>query len=413
MKIKFVRGRQILDSRGNPTVECDIVLENGFLGRASVPSGASTGSGEALELRDGVAEYDGKGVSRAIYNINNVIAENIIGRDAEDQAEIDNLMIQLDGTENKSKLGANAILAVSLAVCKAAAHNRRIALWRYISELGGCIPSVPRPMINVINGGAHADFATDIQEYMIVPLHRKYSDNLRIGSEIFHALGRILKSENYPITVGDEGGYAPKFKNGNNEPLFLIGKAIESAGYKIGRDVSLALDVAASEFYQNGQYNLATDGQKLSNAQMIKWYQNLVKRYHVASIEDGLAENDWEGWHDMTSKLGDKIQIVGDDLLVTNTKLLSRAIQEKSANAILIKPNQIGTLTETVNAVRMAREAGFGVIISHRSGETEDTFIAHLATGLGIGQIKTGSMSRGERIAKYNELLRIDEQLLM
>ena len=412
MKIKFVSGRQILDSRGDPTIECDVVLENGIVGRASVPSGKSTGGAEALELRDGDNKFGGKGVMKAINNLNNELAPIIVGKDVENQEEIDNAMKIMDGTSNKSRLGANAILAVSLAVCKAAARSQNLPLWKYISNLAGTEVKMPIPMFNIINGGAHAGWTTDIQEYMIVPMgERSFSENLRIGSEIFHHLGKVLTKEKYQTTVGDEGGYAPRIRNGNDEPMFLINKAVRSAVYKLGHDVTIALDIAASGFYEEGKYRLKADRKTWSSDKMIDWYQNLVKRNHVSSIEDGLAENDWPGWMEMTEKLGNKVQIVGDDLLVTNTEFLKRAIEAKAANAILIKPNQIGTVSETLAAIRMAKENDFNVIVSHRSGETEDTFIAHLAVGTGAEYIKTGSLSRGERIAKYNELLRIEEQL--
>jgi len=412
MKIKFVSGRQILDSRGDPTIECDVVLDNGIIGRASVPSGKSTGKAEALELRDKGADYGGKSVEKAINKINKIIAPIVIGQNVEDQQQIDNAMIIMDGTSNKSRLGANAILAVSMAVCKAAARTKNLPLWKYISDLADTKPGMPIPMFNVINGGAHAGWTTDIQEYMIAPLgNQDFSDDLRIGAEIFHALGEVLEKSKYQTTVGDEGGYAPQIRNGNNEPMFLIAKAVEAAGYKLGRDVVITLDVSASAFYEKGKYKLKTDKKTLTATEMINWYKNLVKRNYVSSIEDGLAENDWQGWKELTKKLGDKIQIVGDDLLVTNTELLSRAVSEKVANAILIKPNQIGTVTETLATIKLAIASGYGIVISHRSGETEDTFISHLAVGVGAGQIKAGSLSRGERIAKYNELLRIEEQL--
>jgi len=412
MKIKFVSGRQILDSRGDPTTECDVVLENGIIGRASVPSGKSTGSAEALELRDGGMKFGGKGVQKAINNINDIIAPIIIGQDVENQQQIDDSMMVMDGTSNKSRLGANAILAVSLAVCKAAARLQGLPLWKYISDLADTKPAMPKAMFNVINGGAHAGWTTDIQEYMIMPLGNKgFAEDLRIGSEIFHCLGEVLTKSKYQATVGDEGGYAPQIRSGNNEPMFLIGKAVEAAGYKLGRDVMVTLDVAASAFYENGKYKLKTDKKTLTAEEMINWYKNLVKRNYVSSIEDGLAENDWKGWQELTSKLNDKVQLVGDDLLVTNSELLARAISEKVANAILIKPNQIGTVSETLGTIKMAIASGYKIVISHRSGETEDTFISHLAVGVGADQIKAGSLSRGERIAKYNELLRIQEQL--
>lgn len=412
MEIKSIFSRWILDSRSNPTVECDITLEDGSFGRASVPSGASTGTLEALELRDGDNDFVGKGVKNAVSNILNVASPVLIGMSADNQAEIDNKLNEIDGTENKSKLGANAILAISLAVCKAAARSKKMPLWKYISEIADTTPSLPVPLVNVFNGGAHADFATDIQEYMLVPHGPEdFSEKLRLVSEVYHALGSILKEENYATTLGDEGGYAPKVRNGNLEPLFLMSKAIEKAGYKVGQDVSFAIDVAASELYHDGWYELKADGKKLSNGEMARWYGDLARQLPLISVEDGLAENDWAGWTEMTALLGGNLQLVGDDLLVTNTNLLQRAIDEKACNAILIKLNQIGSLTETINAFKLARKNNFNTIISHRSGETEDTFIAHLAVGLGAGQIKTGAPARGERTVKYNEILRIAEQI--
>jgi len=412
MEIVGIKARMIFDSRGNPTVECDVSLSNGAFGRASVPSGASTGSREALELRDGGENYDGKGVDKAISNINDIISPKIMGIDAIRQADIDGFLNSLDGTENKSNLGANAILAISLAVVKAAARGLDQPLWKYISNLAETEPIMPLPMINIWNGGAHANFSTDIQEYMILPHGPdSFSDKLRISSEIYHVLGKILKEENYPTTLGDEGGYAPFVKNGNLEPLFTISKAVKQAGYILGQDVSLAVDVAASEFFDNGWYKLKADKKQLSNGEMINWYKDLAHQFPIVSIEDGLSENDWDGWSDLTRQLGSSLQIVGDDLLVTNSKYLEKAINEKACNAVLVKLNQIGTLTETIETVKLAKANNFNTIISHRSGETEDPFIAHLAVGLGAGQIKTGSIARSERTAKYNELLRISEQL--
>lgn len=412
MEIKSIYSRWILDSRGNPTVECDITLENGSFGRASVPSGASTGSLEALELRDAGTEFGGKGVKTAVSNILELATPALIGMPADNQRAIDEKLMEIDGTENKSKLGANAILAISLAICKAAARSKKMPLWKYISEMAETTPSLPVPLVNVFNGGAHADFATDIQEYMIVPHGpEEFSEKLRLVSEVYHELAKILKEENYPTTLGDEGGYAPKVRNGNLEPLFLISKAIEKAGYKLGEDVSFALDVAASELYKDGWYELKADGKKLSNGEMAKWYLDLSHQLPLISVEDGLGEKDWAGWTEMTALLGKNIQLVGDDLLVTNTKLLQKAIDEKACNAILIKLNQIGSLTETIDAFKLARANDFNTIISHRSGETEDTFIAHLVVGLGAGQIKTGAPARGERTVKYNEILRIAEQM--
>ncbi|HEV7952148.1 MAG TPA: phosphopyruvate hydratase [Candidatus Saccharimonadales bacterium] len=404
-------GRQIIDSRGNPTVEADVYLEDGMFGRAAVPSGASTGAGEALELRDGGDAYGGKGVSKAVNNINTTIRERLTGFDASDQAGLDSVLLELDGTENKANLGANAILAVSLAAAKAVANARHIALHNYIAEMTGTTTqSLPLPMMNVMNGGQHAAGSTDVQEYMIIPVGaQNFTHAIQMGTEVFHALAKILKEAGYGTTVGDEGGYAPAVKNGNREPLELIAKAVEKAGYTLGQDIALALDVASSELFEDGVYNLATEGRKVSAAELIEWYESIRSEFPIVSIEDGLDENDWANWANLTAKLGREVQLVGDDLLVTNTKLLQRAIDESAANAILIKPNQIGTLTETINAVQTAQKAGWNTVMSHRSGETEDVTIAHLAVGLGCGQIKTGSLSRTDRIAKYNELLRIAE----
>ncbi len=415
MKIAAIHARQILDSRGNPTVECDVTLENGIIGRAAVPSGASTGTHEAVELRDGdKAKYLGKGVLKAVENVNGEITNAIVGMDASDQKAIDNKMIELDGTPNKSKLGANAILSVSLAVAKAHALSLGKPLFEYLKDLANNQKSadLPLPMMNIINGGAHAAFATDIQEFMIMCKGAKtFSDAIRMGSEVFHHLAKVLKAHNYPTTVGDEGGYAPRVQNGNAEALELISEAVKHAGYKLGKDIVFALDVAASEFYSDGKYTLKAENKVLDSKAMVEWLSDLVNKYPIVSIEDGLSESDWNGWHLLTAKLGAKIQLVGDDLLVTNIKFLEKAIYEKAGNAILIKLNQIGTLTETIKAITMARDAGWNSIVSHRSGETEDTTIAHLAVGLSTGQIKTGSLSRTDRVAKYNELLRIEEQL--
>lgn len=409
--ISKIIGRQIIDSRGNPTVEADVYLEDGTMGRAAVPSGASTGSGEALELRDGGDQWVGKGVSQAVANINAAISKRLAGFDASDQSGLDAALIELDGTENKASLGANAILAVSLAAAKATAAAKQQPLHQYIAELTGTTQqSLPLPMMNVMNGGQHAAGSTDVQEYMIVPIGASdFTHAMRIGTEVFHALGKVLKEAGYGTTVGDEGGYAPAVKNGNREPLELIAKAVEKAGYTFGTDVALALDVASSELYEDGNYNLATEGRTVSASELIDWYQSIRSEFPIVSIEDGLDENDWANWTELTTKLDSEVQLVGDDLLVTNTKLLQRAIDEKAANAILIKPNQIGTLSETINAVKTAQAAGWNTVMSHRSGETEDVTIAHLAVGLGCGQIKTGSLSRTDRIAKYNELLRIAE----
>lgn len=412
LTIKEIKARQILDSRGNPTVEADVFLSDGSVGRAMVPSGASTGSGEALELRDGDANcYGGKGVMKAVHNINHQIRDQLVGTTAE-QNTVDQTMIELDGTENKSNLGANAILAVSMATAKAMARAKHMHFYEYIASLAGTQNemSLPMPMMNVMNGGAHADWSTDFQEYMLMPVGAtNIYDAIRMGAETFHALKKVLKERGYTTTVGDEGGYAPRVKDGNNEPLECIKLAIEAAGYKPGQDIAIAMDIASSEFYRGDHYEIKTSNETKTSEEMIEWYGWILENYPVISIEDGLAENDWEGWKMLTKKLGDKVQLVGDDLFVTNTKLLRRGIEEKAGNAILIKPNQIGSLSETIDAVLMAKKNGFNTIISHRSGETEDNSIAHLAVGLGAGQIKTGSLSRSERIAKYNELMRIAE----
>ena len=405
-----IKARQVLDSRGNPTIEAEVMLENGGFGRAIVPSGASTGSGEALELRDGDdSHYGGKGVLKAVWHVNSTIADVLIGNTS-DQRTVDQLMRELDGTDDKSRLGANAILAVSLATAKANAKALGQPFYRHVAELAGTVKemSIPMPMMNVMNGGAHADWSTDFQEYMIVPVGAdNINEAVRMGAEVFHALKSVLKERNYPTTVGDEGGYAPRVREGNNEPLECIKLAIERAGYRLGSDIAIAMDIAASEFYDTDHYVLKTNGDWKSADDMINWYTWIIDNYPVVSIEDGLAENDWANWQDMTKRLGSRVQLVGDDLFVTNTKLLEKGIQEDAANAILIKPNQIGTLSETIDAVLMAKDAGYRTVMSHRSGETEDVSIAHLAVGLGTGQIKTGSLSRSERIAKYNELIRI------
>ncbi len=413
MKIVYIHARQILDSRGNPTVEADVRLSDDSLGRAAVPSGASTGSHEAIELRDGGSAYGGKGVTKALAYINGEIRSALIAAEDLDQAGVDKIMIELDGTNNKGRLGANAILAVSLAFAKAAALSRKQPLYVYVAGLAeNQTFTLPLPMMNIINGGAHAAGSTDIQEFMIMPVGAKsFSHCIQIGAEIFHSLAKVLNSHGYSTTVGDEGGYAPAVKNGNAEALELIAEATKNAGYTLGTDVVLALDVAASELIENGKYNLKTEAKQLTSDDMINFYRDITSRFPVVSIEDGLAEDDWTGWQSLTEQLGNKIQLVGDDLLVTNTDFLKRGIAEKSANAILIKVNQIGTLTETINAVTMAHEAGWKAVISHRSGETEDTTIAHLAVGLNTGQIKTGSLSRSDRVAKYNELMRIEEEL--
>jgi len=411
--IKYIHARQILDSRGNPTVEADVILESGHAGRAAVPSGASTGAGEALELRDGDKEhYNGKGVLKAVWNVNNKIADVLIGNDAANQHAIDQLMLDLDGTENKSKLGANAILAVSLAAAKAVAHAKGMRFYEYVAELAGTTDQMrlPMPMMNVMNGGAHAGWSTDFQEYMIVPVSApSIAEAVRMGAEVFHALAKILKDRNYVTTVGDEGGYAPRVHDGNNEPLELIKLAIEAAGYRPGEDICIAMDVASSEFANDGHYELKTNGDWKTSDDLANWYQWIIDNYPVVSIEDGLGEDDWDGWKMLTDRFGKKIQLVGDDLFVTNSKLLKKGIEMGAGNAILIKPNQIGSLTETIKAVLLAKKNGYNCVMSHRSGETEDVTIAHLAVGLGTGQIKTGSLSRSERIAKYNELIRIAE----
>ena len=409
--IKNVHARQIMDSRGNPTIECDITLDGGAFGRAAVPSGASTGSFEALELRDGGNAYMGKGVSSAVKNVNEIIAREIIGMDASNQTELDEKMIALDDTPNKGKLGANAILAVSLAAAHAVAHQKNIPLYKYIAEIyGNANPNVlPRPMMNIINGGAHADNGLDAQEFMIIPNGAKSeSDAIRMGSEIFHNLKKILKQDGNSTNVGDEGGFAPNFHS-CAQALDTIISAINAAGYTPGRDVSIGLDVASSEFYSDGMYKF--EGQTLTADQMIEFYADLIEKYPIISIEDALAEEDWENWKKLTAKIGEKCQLVGDDLFVTNPERLKKGIDNGVANAILIKVNQIGSLTETLRAIKMAQNAKYGVVISHRSGETEDTTIADLAVATNAGQIKTGSMSRTDRMAKYNQLLRIEEEL--
>ena len=417
LTIQSIKARQIIDSRGNPTVEADVVLSGDILGRAAVPSGASTGSAEALELRDGGNDWSGKAVRTAVKNVNEIIAPALVGHDASDQAAIDQTMQELDGTDNKSKLGANAILSVSLAAAKAAAKAKRQPLWRYIADMTNSTPALPLPMMNVLNGGAHAAFATDIQEFMIICKGAKtFEDTLKMGTEIFHALAKVLKAHDYPTTVGDEGGYAPHVREGNRESFALLSEAIINAGYNLGTDVAFAMDAASSEFYRDGRYELKCEGKSLSSSEMVDWLAALVDEFPIVSIEDGLAENDWNGWKLLHERLGDRDQLVGDDLLVTNTSLIRRAIDEESANALLVKPNQIGSLTETIEAVKMAQNSGWRTVMSHRSGETEDTTISHLAVGLGCGQIKTGSLSRTDRIAKYNELLRIaegDESLVL
>ncbi|MDD2320482.1 MAG: phosphopyruvate hydratase [Geobacteraceae bacterium] len=403
--------REILDSRGNPTLEVEVLLESGITGRAAVPSGASTGEREALELRDGdAARYLGKGVLTAVDNVNSQIADQIIGMDATDQAEIDARMIELDGTEFKSKLGANAILGVSLAVAKAAADSLGLPLYRYIGGVNA--RELPLPMMNILNGGAHADNNVDIQEFMIMPVGApNFSMALRMGAEIFHSLKSVLKKKGYNTSVGDEGGFAPNLSS-NEEALQVIMAAIESAGYKPGEDVLLALDVASSELFKDGSYILENEkSPKKSADQLIDFYEDLVNRYPIISIEDGMAENDWDGWKKITERLGDRIQLVGDDLFVTNAKTLQQGIDRGVANSILVKLNQIGTLTETLDAIETAKKAGYTAVISHRSGETEDTTLADLAVAVNAGQIKTGSLCRTDRVCKYNQLLRIEDEL--
>ena len=403
-----VWAREILDSRGNPTVEVDVVLDNGVWGRASVPSGASTGEKEALELRDGDKErYLGKGVRKAVDNVNEVIAPEVIGLDPFDQVGIDKLLIELDGTENKSRLGANAILGVSLAVAKAAANELELPLYRYIGGVNAKV--LPVPMMNVLNGGAHADNNVDIQEFMILPWGApSFSEALRMGAETFHHLKAVLKSKGYSTNVGDEGGFAPNLSS-NQEALDVLMEAIERAGYKPGEDIAIAIDSASSTFYRDGKY--LVDGRELTVDELIEWYKKLIEAYPIVSIEDGVDENDWEGWKKLTEELGDRILLVGDDVFVTNTKLIKKGIEENVANAVLIKLNQIGTLTETLDAIELARTHGYKTIISHRSGETEDTTIADLAVAVNSGFIKTGSLSRTDRVCKYNQLLRIEEEL--
>lgn len=402
--------RQILDSRGNPTVEVDVYLESGAFGRAAVPSGASTGKREALEMRDGDKKrYLGKGVTKAVEAVNDKIAPALVAYEALVQAEIDQVMIELDGTENKGDLGANAILGVSLAVARAAADELGLPLYRYIGGLSANI--LPVPMMNIINGGAHADSGLDIQEFMIFPWGADtFADSLRMGAEVFHHLRTILADMGQTTSVGDEGGFAPKLK-GHREALDAIMKGIEAAGYSPGEDIAITLDPAASEFFKDGKYILSSEGKKLSPEKMVAYYSALVDDYPIVSIEDGMAEEDWDGWALMTGEMGDRVQIVGDDVFVTNPHILSEGIQKGVANAILIKLNQIGTLTETLETIRLARRAGYASVISHRSGETSDTTIADLAVATGTGQIKTGAPSRSERVAKYNQLLRIEEEL--
>ncbi|CAJ92329.1 phosphopyruvate hydratase [Cupriavidus necator] len=405
-------GREVLDSRGNPTVECDVLLESGVMGRAAVPSGASTGSREAIELRDGdKSRYLGKGVLKAVEHINTEISEAIMGLDASEQAFLDRTLIDLDGTENKGRLGANAMLAVSMAVAKAAAEEAGLPLYRYFGGSGAM--QLPVPMMNIVNGGAHANNSLDIQEFMIMPVSQtSFREALRCGAEIFHALKKILADKGMSTAVGDEGGFAPNFSS-NEECLNTVVQAIEKAGYRAGEDVLLALDCAASEFYHEGEgvYQLEGEGLKLSSTQFADYLANLCDKFPIVSIEDGMAEGDWDGWKTLTEKLGTRVQLVGDDLFVTNTKILKEGIEKGIGNSILIKINQIGTLTETFAAIEMAKRAGYTAVISHRSGETEDSTIADIAVGTNAGQIKTGSLSRSDRMAKYNQLLRIEEDL--
>ncbi|PKH83266.1 phosphopyruvate hydratase [Pseudomonas sp. Choline-02u-1] len=413
-KIVDIKGREVLDSRGNPTVEADVLLDNGIIGSACAPSGASTGSREALELRDGdKSRYLGKGVLKAVANINGPIRDLLLGTDPSDQKALDHAMIKLDGTENKATLGANAILAVSLAAAKAAAQDQDLPLYAHIANLNGTpgVYSMPVPMMNIINGGEHADNNVDIQEFMVQPVGAKsFSEGLRMGTEIFHHLKAVLKARGLSTAVGDEGGFAPNLAS-NEDALKVISEAVANAGYKLGTDVTLALDCAASEFYEDGKYNLSGEGQVFTAEGFADYLKGLTERYPIISIEDGLDESDWAGWKILTDKIGEKTQLVGDDLFVTNTKILKEGIDKKIANSILIKFNQIGTLTETLEAIQMAKAAGYTAVISHRSGETEDSTIADLAVGTSAGQIKTGSLCRSDRVSKYNQLLRIEEQL--
>lgn len=408
--IENIIAREILDSRGNPTVEVDVYLEDGTLGRASVPSGASTGAYEAVELRDEDQDrYLGKGVLKAVENVNAIIGPEVVGMDATDQLGIDNLMIELDGTPNKAKLGANAILGVSLAVAKAAAESLALPLYQYLG--GTNAKELPVPMMNILNGGKHADNNVDIQEFMVMPVGAEnFADALRMGAEIFHNLKAVLKGKGYNTAVGDEGGFAPNLKS-NEEALQVISEAIEKAGYKAGTDVLLALDVAATELYKDGKYVLEGEGKTLTADELIAFYADLAAKYPIVSIEDGLSEDDWEGWKKLTDTLGSKVQLVGDDLFVTNTERLARGIEAKTANSILVKVNQIGSLTETLEAIEMAKRAGYTAVVSHRSGETEDATIADIAVATNAGQIKTGAPSRTDRVAKYNQLIRIEEEL--
>ena len=405
-KIKDVIGREILDSRGNPTVEVDVILESGIIGRAAVPSGASTGVREALEMRDGEDRYLGKGVLNAVSHVNNELRNLVVGMDALDQEKIDYSMIELDGTENKSKFGANAILGVSMATLKAAAKYKGVPLYKYVGDR----KTLPRPMMNIINGGAHADNKLDFQEFMIIPNRDTIKERLRVGAEVFHNLKKVLNEKGLSTGVGDEGGFAPDLDS-NSEGFDLIIEAINKAGYKPGVDVNLAIDVAASEFYKDGKYELVGEGRSLTTEELVDFYEELVNKYPIISIEDPVDENDWDGFRLITERIGDRVQLVGDDLFVTNKKCLQMGIDNHAGNAILLKVNQIGTITETLETIKLARDNNYKTIISHRSGETEDTTIADLAVGLDLGQIKTGSMSRTDRICKYNQLIRIEEEL--
>ena len=411
MKIKNVIGREILDSRGNPTVEVDVILENGVMGRAAVPSGASTGEREALELRDGGTRFMGKGVLKAVENVNGPLRDLVIGMDAANQKELDYAMINLDGTPTKSKFGANAILGISMAAMKASANEEGIPLYKYVCrKFGNGKMSLPRPMMNIINGGAHADNKLDFQEYMIIPMAETIHERVRIGAEVFHNLKSVLKSKGLVTSVGDEGGFAPDLES-NSEGFELIMEAIKKAGYEPGKDVCMAIDVAASEFYKDGKYELVGEGRSLTTEELIEYYEELIKKYPIISIEDAVDENDWDGFNLVTKRIGDKIQLVGDDLFVTNKACLQMGIDHEAGNAILLKVNQIGTITETLETIELARSHNYATVISHRSGETEDTTIADLAVGLDLGQIKTGSMSRTDRICKYNQLMRIEEEI--
>lgn len=414
MRIKDVIGREILDSRGNPTVEVDVILENGIIGRAAVPSGASTGEREALELRDGGSRYMGKGVLKAVENVNGPLRDLVIGMDSEDQKALDYAMIKLDGTDTKSKFGANAILGISMAALKASAHNAGVALYKYVNEkYGSDKMSLPKPMMNIINGGAHADNKLDFQEFMIIPQRDTIKERLRVGAEVFHNLKKVLNEKGLATGVGDEGGFAPDLQS-NTEGFELIVEAIRKAGYEPGVDVCLGIDVAASEFYDKelGKYKFKwSTNEEFTTDELISYYEDLISKYPIISIEDPVHENDWEGFTKITERLGDKVQLVGDDLFVTNKKCLQMGIDKHAGNAILLKVNQIGTITETMETIELARRNGYATVLSHRSGETEDTTIADLSVGLDLGQIKTGSMSRTDRVCKYNQLIRIEEEM--